>query len=241
MKCRNCDNLNNPNARFCGNCGEKLEADTPSNYDAHVQKVSFFFFTLLAYIAVLNFTELGNDYTSSIVVDILFALIVLLFSFINRKSLHPLFNYKKLRRGISIGVICGSVIYAFLIVLFTNFLNKQLDQSHPTYYEQYQEASYPLLMAIIFVAVFPAIFEEIAFRGIVLADLCKLTRLKPAIFITSFLFTILHLSLLSFIWILPGALVIGYLRVKHRTLLYGMLAHFFYNSSVVIFELVLQG
>jgi membrane protease YdiL (CAAX protease family) len=78
------------------------------------------------------------------------------------------------------------------------------------------------------------------FRGVLFNETLKIAGLKSTILITSILFTILHLSLISIFWIFPIGLVFGYLRAKYNTILYGVIGHFVYNASVVIVEIILN-
>ncbi|MBK6986473.1 MAG: CPBP family intramembrane metalloprotease [Bacteroidetes bacterium] len=67
-------------------------------------------------------------------------------------------------------------------------------------------------------------------------ELQKITSVSATIIITTVLFTILHFSLISFLWIFPIGMLFGYLRAKNNSLLYGIIGHFIYNSSIVLIE-----
>jgi membrane protease YdiL (CAAX protease family) len=95
---------------------------------------------------------------------------------------------------------------------------------------------YAKLITILVVALQPAIFEELAFRGVLQEGLNKITDKKQAIFISAFLFTILHMSFISFFWLLPFALCLGYVRMKEETIWYGVLIHFCFNTTACFLE-----
>ena len=88
----------------------------------------------------------------------------------------------------------------------------------------------------VLVAVLPAIFEELAYRGIILQGLFKLAEERQAIFISAFLFAIIHMSFISFFWLLPFAIWLGNVRLKEKTIWYGVLIHFFFNLTACFFE-----
>ncbi|MBL7895686.1 MAG: CPBP family intramembrane metalloprotease [Bacteroidia bacterium] len=112
------------------------------------------------------------------------------------------------------------------------------NNSNSTYIEHYKDSPLPLLFSIISVGVFPAIFEEIAFRGILFNELKNIVSNNSTIIISTVLFTILHFSLISFLWIFPIGLLFGYLRSKYDNLIYGIIGHFVYNSSIVMIEFI---
>jgi uncharacterized protein len=89
---------------------------------------------------------------------------------------------------------------------------------------------------MIFVAVFPALFEELAFRGFVYNSINNLVGSKSAIWGSAFLFALVHFSLLSLVWLLPFGLLLAYFRNKYSSLLYGIIGHFTHNALVILIE-----
>jgi membrane protease YdiL (CAAX protease family) len=239
MKCPQCQQESRSKAAYCSHCGAKLVPDGEPVYTKHVKKVSVFFFVLLAYIALLHATEFQKDFPTIVIADSVFALIIILFFIINFKEVKGLFNFKNLKPKILIIVFLSAVAMGFLVNVFADYLNKSLfDASQEIYFESYMDSPFPLLMCIISIGVVPAIFEEIAFRGILFTELQKITNTNAVILITSMLFTLLHFSVLSMIWLFPGALAMGYLRAKYNTINYGMLAHFTYNTTIVLLQII---
>jgi len=212
-----------------------------SNYNAHVKNISIFFFALLAYIAVLHFADFVESYVGLLMVDSIFALIVIVFFLLNFKANIRLFNFKNLKPKIILSILLITPVFALLVNIFADFLNQQvLNQTDFIYYNQFINSPAPWLFSIISISVFPAIFEEIAFRGILFDQSYRVAGLKPTIFITAILFTILHLSLIAVLWLFPLGLLFGYLRARHRTILYGVIAHFTYNTSILIFQFLMS-
>lgn len=82
----------------------------------------------------------------------------------------------------------------------------------------------------------PAVFEELAFRGVIFGILERRVRLTEAFFISSVAFAILHLSVLSLFTHLPMGLYLCWLRHRSGSLYPAMLAHFLHNSLVVADE-----
>jgi len=237
MECPKCQHENRGAALFCGNCGKKLVEDVAPTYEGHVKKVSVFFFVLLVYIAIIHFSKFTVGFGSIILTDIAFALIVVVFAIINYSNVRPLVTARSLQLPVIFFTVISACAIAFFVSVFADMLNRGLfDKTETAYYQYYSESPSPLFFTILSVGVVPAVFEEIAFRGILFTELQMVTNTRAVIFITSFLFTMLHFSLISVLWLFPGALALGYLRAKYNTISYGILAHFIYNTSIVLIQ-----
>lgn len=240
MECSKCQYQNPTKATFCGKCGNKLEISSEGlDYNKNVKKISIFFFALLAYIVTIHFIEFGNNYIQTLLIDLIFATIILIFYFIDSKTLNKLLKFNRPRRILLIIIVIIAPLFAMLVSFIADLLNQSIfDKNQIIYYEQFINSPAPIPLSILSIGLFPAIFEEIAFRGIVFNELTKITGLKSTIIISAILFTILHLSLLSIFWIFPIGLIFGYLRAKYRTLWYGIIGHLIYNSSIVLIEII---
>ena len=238
MTCNNCQNSITQNAVFCGKCGAKKEdSKSTSDYNQHIKKIAFIFFTLVTYITVLNLSEITNNKTNSIIIDVIFSVIVLLFTFYDRQTIKRILQIPKGNKKTVIYIVIIAPILAFLVHHFADLLNERL--FHQMKISDVYQTSFSIFdfsISVLSIAIFPAIFEELAFRGVIFQELTKITNLKIAIIISSILFTILHFSLISILWIFPIGIVLGYLRAKYRTLWYGVLAHFIYNLSIIVLE-----
>ncbi|HTE12397.1 MAG TPA: CPBP family intramembrane glutamic endopeptidase, partial [Chitinophagaceae bacterium] len=114
--------------------------------------------------------------------------------------------------------------------------NKTIFDTESYYYSAFSHLRYAKLVTIVTVALQPAIFEELAFRGVMQGGLNKVTDTKQAIFISAFLFTLLHMSFISFFWLMPFALWLGYTRMKEETIWYGVIIHFCFNTTACFLE-----
>jgi membrane protease YdiL (CAAX protease family) len=241
LNCTNCNSENINSAKFCSKCGKKIVTIKHVDYNKPVLNISIFFFALLIYIIILQISKFGNDYKSVLIADSLFAVIIIIFFIINLQTTLPLFKVKKFKPKILIQLLIGMPILAILVSFLASFLNQNvLNESSETYYSHFQDSPFPLLLSIISIALFPALFEEIAFRGVIFNQSLQIIRLKQSIFISAILFTILHLSILSILWIFPLGLLFGYYRARYNTILYGIIGHFIYNSSIVIFQIIME-
>jgi membrane protease YdiL (CAAX protease family) len=86
---------------------------------------------------------------------------------------------------------------------------------------------------IVSFCVMPAIVEEIAFRGLVQHWLQAAIRPRNAIIYASFLFTVMHLSILSFPYLFAVGALLGWTKWKTGSLYPSMLIHFLHNFVVI--------
>ncbi|HAN96924.1 MAG TPA: CPBP family intramembrane metalloprotease domain-containing protein, partial [Planctomycetaceae bacterium] len=91
-----------------------------------------------------------------------------------------------------------------------------------------------LLSIVLVIAATPAICEELAFRGFVLAGFSSLRNKWAAIALSSFFFGVAHGLLQQSIVATFTGLVLGYVAFQTRSLLPAMLYHFVHNSLAVL-------
>ena len=82
---------------------------------------------------------------------------------------------------------------------------------------------------------FPAVVEEIAFRGLVQHWLCVAVRPARALVLASALFAVLHFSVLSAPYIFAVGMLLGWAKWRTGSLYPSMLIHFLHNLVVVEF------
>jgi membrane protease YdiL (CAAX protease family) len=134
-----------------------------------------------------------------------------------------------------------SIIFASVINIIVPFINEALFDTDLNYYWLFALSSRPIFFMILSVAVMPAIAEELAFRGFILNNLMHFSNKQTALIVSSFLFALLHLDFISFFWLFPFALLLGWLRLQYDTMWYGILAHFIFNTTTCIFSLYEAG
>jgi membrane protease YdiL (CAAX protease family) len=90
-------------------------------------------------------------------------------------------------------------------------------------------------MLIFSVCVFPAVTEEIAFRGLVQHWLHVAVQPRQAIVYAAALFTALHFSILSAPTLFLAGCLLGWLRWRTGSLWPPIVVHFLHNLAVVTF------
>jgi uncharacterized protein len=236
MQCSNCNTLFESKKNFCEVCGTRIVPIKTIKYDKEINETSWFFIIFTIFITATHIIEF-EDYKYVILTDLTFIVLVSIYCFIEFNAIKKMLHFRNIKPLLLIYILIGAIVSAFCITFIANKMNQSLfEGSQSTYYETFILSPAPLLFAILSIGVVPAIFEELAFRGVLFHKLLKLTSLKSVIITTSILFSILHFSLISMLWLLPLGLVFGYLRARYRNLIYGMFAHFIYNSSIVIIQ-----
>ncbi|HZT82943.1 MAG TPA: CPBP family intramembrane glutamic endopeptidase, partial [Gemmataceae bacterium] len=92
------------------------------------------------------------------------------------------------------------------------------------------EAWWQYLLAL---AVLPAVCEELAFRGLILAGLRQRFRPWTAILLSSLLFALYHMNVFQLLPAFAFGVVLGLLAVRSGSVLPGMLLHLLHNGLLV--------
>ncbi len=92
-----------------------------------------------------------------------------------------------------------------------------------------------LVLALIIMAFFPALFEELFFRGALQTILVKWWK-KPiiAILVTSIIFSLIHMSIYLFLSRVALGFVLGLLFYKTKNIWVNTIAHFLNNALAVL-------
>ncbi len=96
-----------------------------------------------------------------------------------------------------------------------------------------KEAGVGRAALILTFCLFPAVTEEIAFRGLVQHWL--MTAIKPwrALVLASFLFAVMHFSIISLPYLFAVGMLLGWVKWKTGSLYPAMLIHFLHNFVVI--------
>lgn len=98
----------------------------------------------------------------------------------------------------------------------------------------FQPTSFPLyLLAVLLMAVIPAICEELMFRGVILHGLRSRFSEWPAILLSALMFTLMHGNLQQFVYPFILGTIMGWVVVRTGSLVSSMLVHFINNFLVV--------
>ncbi|WP_044400516.1 CPBP family intramembrane glutamic endopeptidase [Lacinutrix sp. Hel_I_90] len=239
VQCRNCNTTFETAVKFCTTCGQSVLKGDNEKRISNLNLIIGFYSAHLLFIAFVYF--LTNAYPENFAVDLIieigFALLVLGFVALDFKNILKLYNFKHLNwKHLSVAIVFP-IFSSSLVYLLIEGFNFLIDDGASTnYFESYLYLENPLFWSILFIAITPPIFEELAFRGFLFNKLRKVTSEKMTIIATAFLFALIHFSFISFLWIFPFGLLLGYLRSKYNTLWLGIIIHFFHNLIVLLLD-----
>lgn len=241
ITCEQCGSLQDSNSKFCSSCGSKTRISEVNKSSSHLQDwlikfLAYYSIGTIILLIIAAYTPQNIGFT--LFWSILFAFMDIGFA-IKKPSVWKLINFETLKAGYIVLACVVFVVSGFVVSFSMDFLNNNLFFD---FYDElliFKETENPLIVSIIFIALFPAIFEELAFRGFVFDALDELGGKNAALWGSSFIFALVHFSLISIFWLLPFGLVLAYIRLRTNNIIYGMFGHFAHNLTVVIISLYL--
>lgn len=239
LSCKHCHAAFETEVKFCSQCGSAVGKTTTTTKIKNVNTIIGFYIAMLVFIVLVYYVELTFPFNleADILVEIGFACIVVGFASLNLKPLLKLYSFDNVNLKLIRFSIITPIITSFFVYFFIEFVNYLFSAGDvANYYESYLYLDHPLFWAILFTAITPPIIEELAFRGVLFNQLKQVTTDKLTIVATAFLFALIHFSVLSFLWIFPFGLLLGYLRSRYNTLWLGMIIHFLHNLIVLMLD-----
>jgi sodium transport system permease protein len=100
-------------------------------------------------------------------------------------------------------------------------------------FEEVAAGEVPGGWAFLALVILPAVCEELAFRGFILAGLRRYLRPWPAILLGAFLFSLYHMNVFQILPTFILGVVLGVLTVRSGSILPAMLFHLLHNSLLV--------
>ena len=238
--CPHCIQLIAVDASVCPRCGfvqddgESLREE--KQRARWLKVVTLFYAADLVVCTIVNFNSHFYGLSWLFITESVLAALALIFTWIVWKEIKTLFQWKSftLPKALVYGI--SAIVFGIAVNVIVKWLNNTIFDQDVYYYRSFRHLTYPKFSMIMLIAILPAIFEELAYRGVILQGLFKLADKKQAIFVAAFLFAIIHMSFISFFWLLPFAIWLGNVRLKENTIWYGVLIHFLFNLTACVFE-----
>ena len=130
----------------------------------------------------------------------------------------------------------GAVVTYAMASGITAVLVKYAGLRTLSYREPFDEANLGMGWQVLSICVQPAVFEELAFRGVLFGALARVLGNSEALLVSALMFAILHLSMPSLPHLFVLGLALGWLRIRTGSLFPCVLLHFTHNLLVVISE-----
>ena len=252
--CAGCQAALRPGAVFCGRCGrttsavdEEAPGPPPDNrlsaprFAAHwgdIKRVGALFALLLAssFAASLGGAGPGDSPMRVLVIGTVDAAIVLGFALSRPGDILPLLGLPRLSRRQAAELLgLGALFVAGLSGYFALIERAGVPLLHAA--DAYRQQQWPLWSVFLTISLMPAVFEELAFRGVIQSSLGQVLGVREALFIQAALFSVLHLMPLMFPSHFAMGLCFGYMRLRSGSLYPGMCLHAAWNAWVVYQEL----
>jgi len=164
------------------------------------------------------------------------AAVVCIFAAMHRRQIGALLKTPSLdRRGslALLGIAVGTVL--LLSAYFALIERAGVPIMHMS--RIYVKFGWPLWSIFLLGSVMPAVFEELAFRGVIQSCLELVLNAREALLIQAALFSVLHLMPMIFPSHFFMGLAFGLMRNRSRSLYPGMLLHASWNALVLFEEL----
>lgn len=238
--CTYCGYLQKEKFKFCTSCGKRSEQavnkEKKSDLKIHKNLKSVVSYTVLIIVLLIVEALLGLSFETLLIWTVTFAIIDILYAQ-NQPQVWLLLKTKQLEIEAAISIFMICILTAFSVAYFADFTNQffygYVEDGYLQYFSEFEN---PLIYAIILIGIFPAFFEELAFRGFIYNNLEILGSKRSAIWGSAFLFSLVHFSIFSLLWLIPFSLIMTYYRNKYSTIIYGMIGHFTHNTTILLIE-----
>lgn len=253
INCQSCNRQVAHTSSFCNNCGAKLNGFqekvlssvstsgiTVTSVDGENKKwlelkdiIYFYFGLMLCSLFFFIVSKLSGGNPKIEIVYWALHLVLILYMFIKyENNIKPLLFLKIPTPKEFASILIAMILTGVFVSMYFGFLD-QFGLVKHEYNKSLEEHNWPLWSAYIMSALLPGVFEEISFRGIIFNSLKKILSDKEALIIQAALFSILHMSPLIIVSHFVMGLLLGWVRVRTKSLYYGMLIHIVWNACVI--------
>ncbi len=174
--------------------------------------------------------------TADTVICMVAAVIVLMFCAPVWPRLRPLLAFREPGGWVWLQMLGALVLTWLFMTPYTWALSDLLGISIIEITADFRDEGWPVWAVFLTMSIYPAVFEELAFRGVIMARLERVMKSKDAMIVQAAMFSIIHLAPANFISHFVLGLAFGWLRVKTKSLYPSMVVHAAWNAIVVAEE-----
>lgn len=244
LYCEECNTEVHHAHKYCYHCGAHLgtQAVTVNVFNNTDLRSAFIFYFIYLFICLLvKHTGYFSTYTQLFWVEIALAAIATRFAWLNRDDMRPILRFNHFTWWRAVLLMALAAGFSCLVSLTVHEVNVTFLGRDINYFTGYKSYYFPMLVMVYSIALMPAVFEEIAFRGVMFNYCAAFLDERLVVAVTAFLFAIMHLSLISLVWLIPFGFFVGYLRRTYNTIWYGVLFHFVFNLTASLLSLYKHG
>lgn len=191
---------------------------------------------IAAYILGSYFVSIWEDYKAVLAFDLGFFLLVVFMALVFGRTLFASLKPKALSVPRALSYLGLQAMLTLFVLITMPWIIDLFDLEDQDYSTIFLWSPFPLALSLVSTAVFPALTEELAFRGILFLQLDRLSGTQAAIMVTGILFAFVHFSMLSMYWLLLAGLLYGWVRAREGHLWVGVVLHMLHNATVVVLE-----
>ncbi len=247
--CHLCGEPLHPGSTACPVCNPLLESPAPgpaghpgkaaleSADDRDFRKAFVLYGLLLASYALVFLTPFDEDdlLERLFIFDSVMGAIVLVMVFLSWETIARALPGPV--RLLHLGIAAVIAVCTFeAAMLYGHMLVPLLPEDLPNFVDVLIQTGLPKWKQLAIIAIYPAIVEELAFRGLVLPFLTRRMPVVHAVLVSSVAFATLHMDWVYLPFLFGLGLALGWLRVTSGSLIPPMLLHFFHNGAIWVAE-----
>ncbi|CAN5626316.1 hypothetical protein BH10BAC2_BH10BAC2_13420 [soil metagenome] len=242
--CSDCNSKVKGFHRFCHNCGAYLGSDAELIdvfNNTHLRSAFIFYSIYLFVCLTVKYTRWFSSYDWLFFIEIFLAAVTIWFAWMNRASIKPVLRFNNFNPLLLLGIIALSALFSSVISITINQINVSVFRVDNSLFEPYRVYQAPIFIMIYSIALMPALFEELAFRGVLYNYFNAFLDERMVVMVTGFIFAAIHLNFFSLVWLIPFGILIGTLRRTYNTIWYGIIFHFVFNLTACLIDLYRNG
>jgi membrane protease YdiL (CAAX protease family) len=241
--CSGCGTPRDPSETDCSVCAlRRASRSVEQNWTADrsfVRTAIWLYFSLLAVSIIALLIALSTEKEVGVagiaIEEVFMGIITIAWCVHARAELLPVLRTSAAPRWLFLGI--ASAVPTFAIAsLVLQGMHSLLGLEILRYLDSFERDGYGPMAAVIAICVFPAIFEELSFRGVILTSLQRVLSNREAMLVSALMFAVLHLSVLSLPHLFLLGAILAWLRVRTGSLFPGMLLHFTHNLLCILVE-----
>lgn len=221
---------------FCSACGSPVGAQPTRDGWKDTKRFFLAFGLIAAYILGSYLVSNWEDYKAVLAFDLGFFLLVVFMALVFGRSLFASLKPKALSVPRALMYLGMQAVLTLFVLITMPWIIDLFDLEDQDYSTIFLWSPFPLALSLVSTAVFPALTEELAFRGILFLQLDRLSGTQAAIMVTGILFAFVHFSMLSMYWLLLAGLLYGWVRAREGHIWVGVVLHMLHNTTVVVLE-----
>jgi membrane protease YdiL (CAAX protease family) len=168
-----------------------------------LRQIFMFYFVYLFICLFVKHSTWFNTYDELFWVEIILATITSRFVYVNWASIKPFLRFNNFNWYMLAIIIVIAAVGSLIVSISVRELNVTFFHTEVSYYKAFRLYAFPTIVMVYSIAVMPAIFEELAFRGVMYHYCSNFLDDRLVVVVTAFLFGIMHLSLISLAWLIP--------------------------------------